>query len=268
MGTGRARSTLWAVLPMNSLFFLRQAGRAHDHDLALVPVEVVDRFLNGAPMGHFDGDVVPVREPVRGRGEDGIGVDVRRVDVFAAVPFGVEFHEGNQPQRDPAAFGGFDRDVDRRLRAGALAHREGQPRDRLRAVVAPGCQRHRNGRGVEQGVGRAADGVALEQPGAGGAHDDQAGLVFQGRIDEAGGVRVGLADVEPGLDVLGDEGQALPFRGEHLLLRGADTGFPPGSSRRRGFSGPQRRPGQGARPGRGPGRRPSATASAPRSLGV
>ena len=78
MGTGRARSTLWAVLPMNSLFFSASHG-AHDHDLALVPLEVVDRFLNGAPMGNFNADLVPGREPVGGRREDGVGVDVRRV---------------------------------------------------------------------------------------------------------------------------------------------------------------------------------------------
>ena len=35
-------------------------------------------------------------------------------------------------------------------------------------------------------------------------------------------MRVCLADVEPGLDILRDEGQALPFRAEYLLLRGAD----------------------------------------------
>ena len=35
-------------------------------------------------------------------------------------------------------------------------------------------------------------------------------------------MRVGLADMEPGIEVLRDKRQALPFRAEYLLLRGAD----------------------------------------------
>ena len=124
------------------------------------------------------------------------------------------------------------------------------------AAVAARRQRHRNGRGMQQGVGHAAHGVALEQAGAGGAHHDQAGLVFDGGIDEAGGERVGLADMEPGLESFGDEGHALAFRGEHLLLRGADTVSLRVHRHVGRLAGPPHRPGQGARPGRGPWPRP------------
>ena len=73
-------------------------------------------------MGDLHTDVVALRQTVRGGGQDGVGVDVGSVDVFPAVPLDVEFHEGDQPKRHPAALGGFDRDVDRRLSSDALAH--------------------------------------------------------------------------------------------------------------------------------------------------
>jgi hypothetical protein len=50
------------------LVLLRQAGRSHDQDLALVPLKVVDRFFYGAPVGNFNAHVVPAREPVGGCG--------------------------------------------------------------------------------------------------------------------------------------------------------------------------------------------------------
>ena len=108
IGTGRARSTLLAVLPEEQPVLFGQARGAHDQDLAVVPFEPVDGFLNGTAMGDGDADLVTGGHLPRSCRQDGVRVDVRGVDGLSRVPGGVELHERHQPQRHAAPLGSAD----------------------------------------------------------------------------------------------------------------------------------------------------------------
>jgi hypothetical protein len=76
-------------------------------------------------MSHLNGDLVSLRQPAGGFGEYGVGMDVRRVHHFAAVPFRIQLYERNQPQRKTAPVGEINGGVDGGIRTGPPPHGEG-----------------------------------------------------------------------------------------------------------------------------------------------
>lgn len=61
MGTGKSPEHLVGRASDEQLVLLRQAGGSHDHDLPVIPPEVIDRCPDALAVRDFDADLVPGR---------------------------------------------------------------------------------------------------------------------------------------------------------------------------------------------------------------
>ena len=137
----------------------------------------------------------------------GTGAAVRRQGAWPHTPglrpaasaaiAAVERQKRHHPQRDLPVRRHAEGEIEQLLGAGPGSEPAADPGQGLLAVVAVGCQGHRNGGGVEQRAGHRPDGEPFEEPGAGCADDEHVRAQFLGRLDQR--VRVGIIAADVGL---------------------------------------------------------------------